>query len=184
MALITQGSRCAICHELLRGRGLDPDRPFTATSGCAFASTHRLFRFCDAPLHLDCLAAWPDRVEFSLAYFHGSLEGYRSGSGSLLYASTSWFLACGPIVEQASTIQARMAWHVGEPVFAEVRLAEWPFRLYSKWRQWDAALSGGFRQDLTGPALDAANQVISEVRLVAPTHELLTRLLHQEPRGH
>src|SRR5262245_5549680 len=129
MAILHEGSTCAIC-----GRRLE--RPYTATSGCAFAQDHELFEYCDAPSHLDCLAAWPHRREFSQAYYDQSLAGYRSGAGSLLHASERWFLACGPVVEEGRIAELLKA-TPGEPTFIEVRLAQWPFRLYSRWTDWN-----------------------------------------------
>ena len=88
MALVGPESRCPICDGLL-------DRPFTATSGVAFPRGHRLWRYCDAPLHFDCLAAWPDREEFSRAYFVSALANGWRGRATILRATARWFLACG-----------------------------------------------------------------------------------------
>ena len=40
-----------------------------ATSGVAFPPTDPLYRMCDAPLHWDCYAKWPDRARFARTYF-------------------------------------------------------------------------------------------------------------------
>jgi hypothetical protein len=74
MALIGEWSTCTICGGAL-------DRPYTATSGVAFASNQRLWAYCDAPLHFDCLSTWADREEFSREYFVSSLARYWSGDG-------------------------------------------------------------------------------------------------------
>jgi predicted 2-oxoglutarate/Fe(II)-dependent dioxygenase YbiX len=89
VALIHENSRCAICGGPL-------SEPFTVTSGCALWPDHRLFRFCDAPLHLSCLNTWPDREEFSRAYYDAALEGCRDGFGTLIHVAESRFLGCGP----------------------------------------------------------------------------------------
>jgi hypothetical protein len=70
MALIFPTSTCAIC-----GQGFADRVALFATSGVAFDQGHPLWRFCDAPMHWDCYAAWPHRPEFARAYFHGAIEG-------------------------------------------------------------------------------------------------------------
>ena len=157
MALIGPWSTCAIC-----GGGLD--RPYTATSGVAFPPDHPLWPYCDAPLHWGCLTTWADREEFSRGYFVGSLCAYWSGCGTLLRAAPDWFLACGPA-------------EPGEPpYFAEVRLAAWPLRLYSEWKDWSEYVDDGFRASLSGPALDAADAVMAQVRREVPSLEALEAL--------
>jgi hypothetical protein len=155
MALIGPESTCAICRGAL-------DRPYTATWGVPFASNPRLWEYCDAPVHFDCLSSWADRVEFSRGYFVSSLATYWSNYGTLLSATAEWFLACGPAAPDEN------------PYFAEVRLATWPFRLYSRWSEWDAYVDGGFREDLVGPALDAAEAVMVQVHKEVPSVEALT----------
>lgn len=168
--ILDDGSRCAICREPLT-------RPFTAPSGCAFAPEDPLFRYCDAPLHLDCLADGPSRERFSRAYFDASIASYRAGCGALLHDAGAWFLTCGPIVGAGSPAVTYTGACPGEPIHAEVRLADWPFRLYASWRGWDAYLREDFEEGLCGAALDAATRVASEVRLVAPSQTALARLL-------
>jgi hypothetical protein len=167
MALIEPNSTCAICAQVL-------NRPYTATSGVAFASDHRLWRYCDAPLHLHCLADWVDRAEFSREYFLGSLHGYWSGHGTLLSVSPDWFLACGPSARGV------------DPYFVEARLAAWPFRLYSESQNWNAYVAAGFRERLAGPALDAAENIMAQVREQVPSLDSLRTLLArraQDPGG-
>lgn len=71
MALISAGSRCAICREQLAGRAL------FATSGVWLPNTHRLYRYCDAAMHRDCYATWPDRLEFERTRFEARAAGAR-----------------------------------------------------------------------------------------------------------
>ena len=156
VALVGPHSRCAICDEAL-------DRPFTATSGNAFPREHRLSRYCDAPLHLDCLATWPDREEFSLEYFVGSFARTWRGPGTVLRATARWYLGCGPPVGLT-------------PYFASVHLRDWPFTLYSRWADWTEFVAGGYRIELVGSALDAADEVMAEVRRHAATLEALEGL--------
>jgi hypothetical protein len=158
MALILPNTPCAICGGQL-------DRVYTATSGCAFPQGHPLWGYCDAPLHLDCLETWPHREEFSRGYFDQAVESHRSGYGHILARGESWVLVCGP----------RAAG--GLPYFAEVRLADWPFRLYSKWEAWPDFAGGGFREGLEGTALVAAESAMAGVREVAPDESRLSRLL-------
>ena len=161
MALVGPWSVCRICDGPL-------DRPYTATSGIAFPPAHRLHPYCDAPLHYDCLATWPDREEFSRAYFVGSLAGGWRGRGTVLHATASWFLSCGRPVGAS-------------PFFACVYLRDWPFRLYSQWANWSSFVEDDYRGDLDGDALDAATAVMEEVREVAPTLEALEALLLTSP---
>lgn len=160
MALIGPESTCAICRGTL-------DRPYTATWGVPFVSNPRLWEYCDAALHFDCLSSWADREEYSRAYFVSSLATYWSGYGTLLNATAEWFLASGRAAP-------------GErPCFAEVRLATWPFRLYSQWSEWNAFVDGRFRRDLVGPALRAADAVMVQVHKEVPSVEAL-KALHVE----
>lgn len=163
MAIIHPDSTCPICGDKL-------DRPYTATSGCAFAPKHRLWKYCDAPLHFDCLETWKDREEFSEGYFRSALWTYVTGYGSLLYQTDKWFLACGPKPPK------------GLPYFAEVRLKDWPFRLYSKFEQWTDFVAGDFRDKLYGEALQVAELVMVQVRQIAPDTTALTHLL-DHPSG-
>ena len=156
MAIIHQGSVCAICGEKL-------DRPFTATSGLAFGPDHRLFKYCDAPLHFDCLETWTDRLGFSLGYYQGHLQSHQNGYGSLLYQADNWFLACGPEVS-------------GLPYFAKVELKEWPNTLYSKFDKWTKYASGEYQTGLVGEALTSADKIMAEVSKIAPDTNALTNL--------
>jgi hypothetical protein len=154
MALISANSRCAICDESL-------SRPYTATSGCAFGPGHRLFVFCDAPLHLSCLEVWPDREEFSLAYHTQALDACRAGYGTLIHVGESWFLGCGP-----STPPER-------PYFARVVLRDWPIWLYTRFEAWDTFVMEGYRAGLVGAALARADAVMTEVRITLPDQRSL-----------
>lgn len=74
MALLTPGSRCALCGELLG------DRPVFATSGVWLPPNHRLFRYCDAAMHGDCYEAWPDRAELARTHFEARAGSRRFGA--------------------------------------------------------------------------------------------------------
>jgi hypothetical protein len=154
MAIIGEHSRCAIC-------GAPLTRLFTATSGCAFPPDHRLFRFCDAPLHLSCLEAWADREEFARAYYDQALGSWRRKYGTLLHETRDWSLGCGPATPPAF------------PYYAEVRLSDWPIRLYSRLGEWDAFVAAGYRAYLEGAALSRADAVMGEVRALVPDQQAL-----------
>ena len=68
MALIYEGSRCALCDQ-----PIDASGDFFSTSGVFFESGHRLFRYCDAPMHWDCYGPWADRREFARAYVRAKM---------------------------------------------------------------------------------------------------------------
>lgn len=154
MALISANSRCAICGEPL-------SRPYTATSGCAFRPDHRLFAFCDAPLHLSCLEIWPDREELARAYHDQALDAWREGYGTLVHIGENWVLGCGP-----STLPKL-------PYFAQVCLRDWPIRLYTRFDEWDTFVSEGYRTSLSGDALSRADVVMTDVRAMLPDQQTL-----------
>jgi uncharacterized protein YbaR (Trm112 family) len=69
MALLYEGMTCPLCHQ-----ELDIHSRLFATSGVFFSPDHRLFAYCDAAMHWDCYANWPDRVEFAGCYFQMWVE--------------------------------------------------------------------------------------------------------------
>jgi hypothetical protein len=69
MALIWEGTTCAICAEKL-GTGDD----IFATSGVFFPMGHSLYRYCDAAMHWTCCERWPRRREFAAAYFRACID--------------------------------------------------------------------------------------------------------------
>lgn len=154
MALISVDSRCAICGGPL-------SHPYTGTSGCAFWPEHRLFAFCDAPLHFSCLEVWPDREEFALAYHELALDRWRKGYGTLIHVAETWFLGCGPSTPPES------------PYFAQVCLRDWPNRLYTRFENWDTFVRESYRADLVGEALSRADAVMTEVRIMLPDQHAL-----------
>ena len=111
-------TNCAIC-----GGEVTEDNPCVATSGVAFAPPHPLYKFCDAGLHQRCLVDWDHRREFSLGYF--------DGSGTILRSEDEWNLICGPM---GYGPHGKPGW----PYYAEIRLADWPIRLYSNFEDWGA----------------------------------------------
>ncbi|NRD52826.1 hypothetical protein [Corallococcus exiguus] len=159
MAIIMEGlTSCPICGST------DLSKPYTATSGVAFPEGDELWRYCDAPLHLECLAHWPHRERFSRGYFDLWRDESMSGHGVLLAEAPRWLLRCGPAKPEA------------EPYYVEVRIADWPMRLYSRWAQWPDYSAQQYRQGLIGEALEAADEVMSEVRKIAPDLESLRAL--------
>ena len=162
MAIVFESSTCALCGALVR------ERPYTATSGVAFESTHPLFRYCDAPLHFDCLERWPQRVAFSQAYFFGPVAMsvcVPPERRALLYFGGELALLCGPATPPES------------PYYAEVLLRQWPCRLYSKLAEWPDFVAGGYRTPLVGEALVAAEQAMTTISTLAPDLPALEGLL-------
>ena len=84
--------------------------------------------------------------------------------GTLLCDSSSWILGCGPATSEQ------------DPYYAEVRLADWPMRLYSKLDTWNEFADGGYREGLTGQALVAADKVMRQVSTVAPDPAAIRKL--------
>ncbi|MFP2898831.1 hypothetical protein [Corallococcus sp. 4LFB] len=159
MALIIKGkTACAICG------GTDLSQPYLATSGGAFPQEDELWRYGDAPMHLGCLAHWPHRERFSQGYFAPWKDDSVLARGDFPAEGRAWILRCGPANPEA------------DPYYAEVRLSDWPMRLYSRWEQWTDFAAHQYRHGLVGEALKAADQVMSRVREVAPDLETLRAL--------
>lgn len=111
-------STCAICEKPITA-----DTPVIGTSGCAFPESHDLWKYCDTSLHQDCLAEWSQRSEFSAGYFA------IRGAVLVLQEAEQWVLLCGPITYGPHG-------KVRLPYYAEIRLREWPARLYSRFHDW------------------------------------------------
>ena len=174
MALIFPGSTCALCGELL-------DRPYIATSGVAFPLVSPLYRYCDAPLHFDCLERWPDREAFSAGYFESALARFRDHA-NLLVKRADWILGAGPTRHNQLPGGMTRPLDNDLPYYAEVRLPDWPFRLYTQWLDWEAFLAGGYREGLAGQALQVSEQVMGEVKQIVPNRQRLSGLLEESYR--
>ena len=111
-------STCAICEMQITA-----ETPILNTSGCAFPESHHLWKYCDTGLHQECLAKWNHRPEFSEGYF-----GIR-GAVHLLQETEQWVLLCGPVMYGPHG-------KVQLPYYAEIRLRDWPVRLYSRFHEW------------------------------------------------
>ena len=183
MALILPTSVCAICGEKL-------DRPYTATSGVAFPKEHRLYKYCDAPLHYDCLETWPDRTEFARGYFESKAHGFRSGlTGHLLAEGIGWALVCGPYKGTNLRLAVEAGWFSEEeivqlrlklgdkPQNATVMLSEQIDQLNTRWDAWDEFVNEKYRENLQGNILTDVEQIMREVRQVAPNSPTLEKLL-------
>jgi hypothetical protein len=110
------------------------------------------------------LEGWPRREAFARGYFDIGLESYRAGYGTLLHLDPTWFLACGP------------AKRPERPYFAELCPIDWPFRLYTRFEEWDAFLLGVYAEGLTGMALDRAKEVMARVTGLVPDQAALDNL--------
>lgn len=99
------------------------DTPVLNTSGCAFPGSHPLWKYCDTGLHQECLANWSHRPEFSEGYFA------IGNMGHVLQRTEQWVLLCGPVMYGPHG-------KVRLPYYAEIRLREWPARLYSRFGEW------------------------------------------------
>lgn len=181
MAIIHAQSRCAICD------GAAMDRPFIATSGVAFPPTDALWRFCDAPLHQDCLATWEHRGRFARGYFERVRESVWKDQGLLLLEGEGWFLHCGPplseeLLRRAGSSSLFNGARQGEPFFAEVLFTAWPKALHTRWNAWPEYTAGAFRQGLVGELLHAAEAVMAQVQRLVPDMAALNELRRQALR--
>lgn len=64
MAIVYEGIRCPLCDHAIA-----LDEPFFATSGVFLPPSDSAVAMCDAALHWDCYAKWPERPRFARAYF-------------------------------------------------------------------------------------------------------------------
>lgn len=133
MAIVALGtSRCVICGST------DLERPYLATSGCPFPREHGLWRYCDGPMHFDCIENWEHRREFSRAYFTRARDrGLQRNE--VAAEGPDWVL------------MVNAHWH-------ELTLAEWPLRLVTRPAEWSDGLQRWLDQ-LAGHALLDARRI-------------------------
>ena len=105
-------------------------------------------------------------MEFSGGYYFG-VRDYCKQTSRLLAEGPDWSLVCGPNALGKT------------PYYAEVRLREWPMRLYSHYGKWTNFMREGFKKSLSGDALDASAKVIAEVCELVPNLEALELLRHR-----
>jgi hypothetical protein len=167
MAQISEFSVCAICKEPL-------DRPALATSGCAFPRSHRLFEYCDAPIHIDCLNDWPDRVEFSEAYYVQRYQQFRREGFWVLAEASDWFVGYIP--------PNQFELMLGQEDLVEVRVRDWPFVLWGHAEHWTEFLAGTWQQgqeELHGMARARAEVVVREVAKALPNTEVIVAAINR-----
>ncbi len=122
MAIIHQGSKCAICAgPLNRAEG------FFATSGVFFPKGDPLWRYCDAPMHWRCYGAWGERKRFANGYFQSWVEQEAT--------SLYWWKA---YLDEALFVSVNP-----DPSVAEIHLhlATWGTRDFIKLKDWAAWLA-------------------------------------------
>jgi hypothetical protein len=151
---------CSLCQQ-----AIEESEAGICTWGVPFSPPHPLYQFCESPLHLACLADWPQREEFSRGYYEMFRYGHEIGIGHILAQGPTWFLSCGPCGPDE------------RPHYSQIVLAEWPIRLkMDGWDGWVSFLSGGFEGNLAGRCLAAAQAVVAQVRAIAATQEALDAL--------
>ena len=158
MAIIFAGSRCALCR-----RTLVPGESFFATSGVMFPPSDPLFPACDAPIHWDCYAAWPERPRFARGYFRG-----RS------FASNPYWV----VVLSDDDVGAA----IGDEVI-RIHLAEIGGGEHVALGDWDAWIA---RQPEDGPHAiyrAAIERVLERLRALGSAVELRARGLSKEQRA-
>jgi hypothetical protein len=166
MAFITDTTTCPLCNEQL-------DRPSLATSGCAFPQGHRLWQFCDAPMHIDCLQDWPDRVEFCSAYYRQRLDQYTRERWPILATGDGWFL--GMALPYPGTVYADL-----DEDIVEIRVEDWPISFQADAHEWSEFMAGEWQssaEHLHSYALARAQVVIAQVRHAVPDTNALYRLI-------
>lgn len=165
MAIVMIGlSECPICGAII-----DESRPYVATSGIAFPPGHRLFQYCDAPLHLDCLVSWPDRGQLARRYYDRDVA-YHQSFGGVLIEAEDWILLCGPAA-------------AGEkPDYVCLRQCDWPMTLVKvRWAQWEALLAGeGAEAWRSPPIAGALAPIMQRLAKQLPDQGALDRLHEQQ----
>ena len=158
MALVHPDSCCALCSGKL-------DRPFAGTSGVAFPFSHELNKFCDAPLHLDCLEKWGKRIEFFQAYYDQRRKQYSENNWLILAGGFGWFLGFIPPSPAYPGVPSE------DYDLVELRLEAWPYVFFPHAKDWDRFLDGVWERDLAGAgplARSSVESVIRELRRVLP----------------
>jgi hypothetical protein len=81
MPLFFYGQKCPLC-----GAPMTEEGRIFSTWGVFFPDDDPIWRYCDAPLHWDCYAAWPERARFAGGYFAMWIEGSKHNQcwGTLL----------------------------------------------------------------------------------------------------
>ena len=168
MSLLSS-SECVIC-----GKELKTGEPYLDTSGCVFTPEHRLWKYCDAPMHIRCLETWPDRVEFSEAYYNQRREQYDHENWLVLAEKSNWFVG---FIPPGPYMQVE-----GSEDLVEVRIKDWPFVLWGHAERWTEFFKSGWREyhpALTGQAVEKARAVLKEAEEVLPDTETIVDLINR-----
>ncbi len=156
MALIFEGSRCAICGELVQGTD------YTATSGVAFPPGDWLYEFCDAPLHVACVDGWEHRERFSRGYYESMLKTHRLCSGVLI-EMPNWFLGVGPAPRDK------------EPYYFRIAVRDWPRFIHTHYADYQKTVWAA-DTGLTGTVVPLMEDILSFLRAHVPDMRSLAEL--------
>ena len=144
-------------------------------SSDAFPSNHRLSAYCDKPLHLDCIARWPFRIEFSSASYDLRVEQYLGSGWYIIARQEDWFVGFIPPGPE-------MAPPEGMEDLVEVRVRDWPLVLYGHAEKWSEFLQRGwqdFEPPLRGKALIRAAKTVREVQQVLPDTNTIVEIINE-----
>jgi hypothetical protein len=177
---------CGICGQKI-------DRLYIGLPDGGRTLPEHLFKFCECPVHQDCLVRWEHRLGFSNANFHDFSQLLRDNilRGHILIQTDSWVLSTGRrgphITPNMKKDYADLTLQLAElqvdtvnPLFVSVLLRDWPFRLYCLWDQWTSYIGGGYRRKYIDQILVAIDVIVAEVRTFASTTEALDNLLHRQ----
>jgi hypothetical protein len=140
---------------------------------------HRLWRFCDAPIHIDCLQDWADRQEFCSAYYTQRLEQYHRERWYILAKGDGWF--CGKALPYPGSIFAAI-----DDDLVEVMVEDWPIKFIARISGWSEFISGGWHAEaehLHSYALARAQVVLAQVKSVIPDTQTMYKLISQHERA-
>jgi hypothetical protein len=164
MAIIVDGMKCAICGQSIRTKG-----PLFATWGVFFPPEHPLYRFCDAPLHWECYATWPQRQEFARGYLEMRAEGDRHNPyWGTAFRSDRVLVTVNP--EPPGSVQVVLA-ETGSRLFVAL----------DEWEHWLADLMGAV-EGLHPLEQAALREVWPELRATLPTAEAIVGRVDWAPK--
>ena len=124
---------------------------------------------------------WPDREEFSAGYFDEALKHFRSRA-NLLVERPAWISGSGPTKHNQTPRDIPQRFNNELPYYAEVRLPDWPLRLYSHWQDWESFLAGDYREGLAGEAMQVSENIMAQVGQIVSNGQALLALLEESYR--
>jgi len=167
---MTESTFCKICGNALSAKDIT-----LSTSGYPFSNGHRLREYCGAPLHLHCVEKWPDRIEFSKAYYEHRYAQFVKEGWYIIAEHEDWFVGFIPP-------GPNMTPPAGMEDLVEVRIKDWPFVLYGHAEKWTEFFLGQWREyhpALYGRTLVRAAMVVRDVQQILPDTNTIVEVINE-----